>query len=100
MAETNDELIQRWYSAFARYDGDAMAACYAPGARFSDPVFTDLCGEEPAAMWRTLVGRAEDLVVRLAELEGTDHRQFPCPNQAVVLRRHLFGALGLPVAWG
>jgi len=34
-----DELIQRFYAAFDRRDGDAMAACYAPGARFSDPVF-------------------------------------------------------------
>ena len=37
MAHPNEELIERFYSAFARGDGDAMAACYAPGARFSDP---------------------------------------------------------------
>ena len=42
MAHPNDELIQRFYSAFARGDGDTMAACYTPDARFSDPVFTDL----------------------------------------------------------
>src|SRR5215207_6314939 len=42
MAHPNDELVERFYGAFARGDGDAMAACYAPGAHFSDPVFTDL----------------------------------------------------------
>ena len=68
----NDELIQRFYGAFARHDGDAMAACYAPDAHFSDPVFTDLRGEEPGAMWRMLTGRAEDLEVRLAEHEADD----------------------------
>ena len=47
-----------------------MAACYAPDAHFSDPVFTDLRGEEPGAMWRMLTGRAEDLEVRLAEHEA------------------------------
>jgi ketosteroid isomerase-like protein len=74
MAHPNDELIERFYAAFARHDGDAMAACYAPGARFSDPVFTDLRGEEPGAMWRMLTARATDLEVRLAEHEAGDDR--------------------------
>ena len=74
MAHPNDELIVRFYDAFARGDGDAMAACYAPGARFSDPVFTDLRGEEPGAMWRMLTGRAKDLEVRLAEHEADAER--------------------------
>src|SRR5947208_16155612 len=74
MDHPNDELIQRFYAAFARHDGDEMAACYAPGARFSDPVFTDLRDEEPGAMWRMLTGRAEDLSVRLAEHEAGDER--------------------------
>ena len=72
MAHPNDELIQRFYGAFARHDGDAMAACYAPDARFSDPVFTDLRGEEPGAMWRMLTGRAEDLKVELVEHGAED----------------------------
>jgi ketosteroid isomerase-like protein len=74
MGDPNDELIQRFYSAFARHDGDTMAASYAPGARFSDPVFTDLRGEEPGAMWRMLTGRAVDLEVKLAEHEAADDR--------------------------
>jgi ketosteroid isomerase-like protein len=74
MAHPNDELIQRFYDAFARLDGDAMAACYAADAHFSDPVFTDLRDEEPGAMWRMLTGRAKDLEVRLAEHEADDQR--------------------------
>src|SRR5215204_2263866 len=70
MAHPNDELVERFYGAFARGDGDAMAACYAPGAHFSDPVFTDLRGEEPGAMWRMLTGRADDLRVDLLEHEA------------------------------
>jgi ketosteroid isomerase-like protein len=73
-AVANDELIRRFYSAFARRDGETMAACYAPGARFSDPVFTDLHGDEPGAMWRMLTGRAQDLEVTLAEHEATGER--------------------------
>jgi len=70
----NDELIERFYAAFARLDGEEMAACYAPDARFSDPVFTDLEGKEPGGMWRMLTGRAKDLQVRLAEHEAEEQR--------------------------
>ncbi len=72
MAHPNAELIQRFYDAFGRHDGDAMAACYAPDARFSDPVFTDLRGEEPGAMWRMLCARAQDLTVQLPEHRADD----------------------------
>jgi ketosteroid isomerase-like protein len=66
-----DELIQRFYAAFNEHDGDAMAACYAPDAHFSDPVFTDLRGAEPGAMWKMLTSRADDLRVDLAEHEAS-----------------------------
>jgi hypothetical protein len=59
--------IERFYAAFDACDGDAMAACYAPGAHFSDPVFTDLNGDEPGAMWRMLTSQARDLRVELLE---------------------------------
>jgi ketosteroid isomerase-like protein len=72
MAHPNDELIQRFYTAFARCDGDAMAQCYAPSAHFSDPVFVNLTDGEPGAMWRMLTGRSKDLVVTLQEHEADD----------------------------
>jgi ketosteroid isomerase-like protein len=74
MPSPNEDLIQRFYDAFARLDGDSMAACYAPGAHFSDPVFTDLRGAEPGAMWRMLTGRAQDLKITLAE-HGAQEQQ-------------------------
>ncbi len=74
MGHPNDELLQRFYDAFARLDGDSMAACYAPAARFSDPVFSDLSRDEPGAMWKMLTGRAKDLRVELAEHEADDQR--------------------------
>jgi uncharacterized protein len=66
-AEANKQLIERFYAAFDRRDGDAMAACYAPDARFSDPVFPGLTGSEPGAMWSMLTGRSDDLRVELLE---------------------------------
>ncbi len=63
----SQELIQRFYAAFDRRDGDAMAACYAPHARFSDPVFPDLRGSRPGDMWRMLTSQARELRVELLE---------------------------------
>jgi ketosteroid isomerase-like protein len=72
MVHPNDELIQRFYAAFDRGDGETMAACYLPEARFHDPVFGDLSGTEAGDMWRMLTGRAADLDVELAEHEAGD----------------------------
>ena len=69
MPPANDELLQRFYGAFAARDGVGMEACYAPAVTFSDPVFTDLRGPVAGAMWRMLTGRAKDLEVELLERE-------------------------------
>jgi len=74
MPTSNDSLIERFYSAFAQRDGAAMQACYAPGVRFSDPVFQDLHGPEAGAMWRMLTGRADDLEIELHEHESDGER--------------------------
>jgi ketosteroid isomerase-like protein len=68
----NAALLTRFYTAFAERDGDAMAACYHPDAEFSDPVFPELKGKEPGAMWRMLTARADDLVVRFSGIEADD----------------------------
>src|SRR5947208_16312590 len=93
MSEGNAEVIQRFYAAFGQHDGDAMAACYSPDAHFSDPVFTDLRGAEPGAMWRMLTGRADDLTVDLVEHEadGAGH------GSARWLARYTFTETGRPV---
>jgi ketosteroid isomerase-like protein len=67
MAHPNEELVDRFYAAFGQRDGATMAACYAPDARFSDPVFPGLAGAEPGAMWRMLTERGTDLRIELVE---------------------------------
>jgi ketosteroid isomerase-like protein len=87
-AADNKELIQRFYAAFHAHDGDAMAACYAPGAHFEDPVFVDLNGREPGDMWRMLTSRADDLTVELVE-HGDDSARW--------IARYTFTQTGRPV---
>jgi ketosteroid isomerase-like protein len=75
---SNLALLDQFYAAFARLDGEAMARCYAPDASFSDPVFVGLRGEQPGGMWRMLTSRAKDLSVEVVsrdadERAGTAH---------------------------
>ena len=50
------------YDAFARRDGEAMAALYAPDAAFEDPVFR-LRGADIGRMWIGLTRRAKDFAI-------------------------------------
>ena len=69
-AAANEALINRFYEAFARTDGDAMAACYTADAHFHDPVFQDLHGDEVGSMWRMLCERATDLEVEHSKVQA------------------------------
>lgn len=91
--EDNKALIRRFYDAFDRGDGAAMAACYAPGASFEDPVFGRLTGEQAGAMWRMFTSRpGSDLRVELPEHEaGADS------GAAHWIARYTFGPTGRPV---
>jgi ketosteroid isomerase-like protein len=87
----NAALIERFYAAFARRDAAAMTACYAPDARFTDPVF-DLTGPEVGAMWSMLCERGKDLAlawrdVRADDVTGSAHWE----------PRYTFSATGRPV---
>ena len=69
------ELIERFYTAFAAGDVETMASCYHEDARFSDPVFPELDGkEEVMKMWRTLVGRSDDINIVLGDHAADDRR--------------------------
>ena len=74
MAHLNAELISRFYQAFQRQDADAMAACYADGVAFSDPVFRDLKGRDAGDMWRMLCARAKQFSLTYEVLEADDQQ--------------------------
>lgn len=67
-------VLQRFYQALQRGDGEAMAACYHPQARFHDPAFGTLQGAEVGDMWRMLCARAEGLQVTFQVREATAQR--------------------------
>jgi len=90
-AHGNARLIDGLYSAFARRDAAAMAACYAPDARFTDPVF-DVSGAEIGAMWGMLCARGKDLTLDWRDVEADD-----ATGRAHWEPRYMFSATGRPV---
>jgi len=92
MSQQNLDLLDRFYSAFDRRDGSAMASCYAPEATFCDPVFGDLQGNEPGAMWQMLTARSTDLEVELVDRAATADR-----GSARWIAHYTFGPSRRPV---
>lgn len=92
MAGPNDALIERFYYAFARADGGAMSACYAPDIHFHDPVFEDLRGPEVEAMWRMLARASRDF-----RLELLEHDSEETSGRAHWVAHYTFSQTGRPV---
>ena len=74
MSIAPDDLIEEFYGAFGECAGERMAACYAPGASFSDPVFGALDAREAGGMWRMLTGQAKDLRIELLDHQAEGER--------------------------
>ena len=90
--QSNLELLEQFYAAFARLDGAAMERCYAPDASFSDPVFVGLRGEQPGGMWRMLTSRALDLAVTLVSSDAGESE-----GRAHWVARYRFAQTGRPI---
>jgi ketosteroid isomerase-like protein len=70
----NAKLIARFYEALGHHDAATMIACYAPDARFSDPVFPRLDASSVATMWRMLCARGKDLRVVASNIDADDRK--------------------------
>jgi len=70
---SNEQLIHDFYIGFRQLDWQAMAACYHRNIHFSDPVFTELKGEDVHQMWRMLCSKAKDfeLQYRILMIDDT-----------------------------
>ena len=60
---SGEQVVTRFYEAFARHDFPGMACNYAVDVEFTDSIFGTLKGKRALAMWAMLVAQGEDLVV-------------------------------------
>jgi ketosteroid isomerase-like protein len=59
----NEQVITRFYTAFANKDYAAMQQCYADDVVFSDNAFPGLNAKQAKAMWHMLVNAGKDMQV-------------------------------------
>ncbi len=74
----NKQVIENFYTAFARLDWQAMNACYHDEAFFYDPVFHNLQVREVKAMWEMLCKQAKDFSVTADHIEADEEGYGSC----------------------
>ena len=75
---TNEETINKFYSAFQKLDYATMQSCYSDDAVFSDPVFGLLDANETRAMWEMLCTRAKDFSLVYGNIKLLDEEYTTC----------------------
>jgi len=74
----NEQLIEKFYSAFNQKDWKTMQSCYHDEVVFNDPAFSNLKGKAAKAMWHMLAAAAKDFSltynqVAADEINGSCH---------------------------
>lgn len=70
MLNNEEQLIEKFYTAFSQKDSATMTACYAENIEFEDPAFGKLKGNEAIAMWTMLLSRSKDLHVTFSDINA------------------------------
>jgi ketosteroid isomerase-like protein len=74
----NQQVIERFYTAFQQLDYATMQDCYSDDIVFNDPVFGLLKGEEAKAMWEMLCKNAKDFRLSFSNIELLDEEYATC----------------------
>ncbi|MES2513258.1 MAG: nuclear transport factor 2 family protein [Bacteroidota bacterium] len=69
---TNQLLIQKFYTCFQNKDYKGMQDCYADNAVFNDSVFKNLNSSQVKAMWEMLIKSGKDLRVEFKDINATE----------------------------
>ncbi len=68
----NEQLINKFYKAFAQKDYHTMAECYHPEAKFKDEAFDLKGSKQIGAMWEMLIERGTDLRIEFSNVQAND----------------------------
>lgn len=78
MAANNEELINKFYSAFQKLDYATMNGCYSEDVVFFDPVFGLLEGDMARSMWEMLCKNAKDFSLTYGNIIHLDEEYSTC----------------------
>jgi ketosteroid isomerase-like protein len=68
----NEQLIHRFYSAFAQRDWKTMQTCYHDDILFNDAAFANLKGKQAKAMWHMLAENAKDFSLEFNQVKANE----------------------------
>ena len=89
----NEEIIQRFYTAFQKLDYKTMQDCYSQDIIFNDAVFGVLQGDEARAMWEMLCKQATKFSLTFSDIRLLDEEYATCNWTAT----YTFSKTGRPV---
>lgn len=75
---SNDQVIEKFYTAFSRLDHKTMNDCYSEDIIFSDPVFLTLKGDYVRGMWEMLCKNAKDFSLGFSNIQLLDEEYATC----------------------
>ena len=73
MMNTNQQVIEEFYSGFAAGNAKTMESCYHKDIQFQDPAFGILKGNDAIDMWEMLIDKSEgNLKIEFSDVEAND----------------------------
>ena len=70
----NEDVIVKFYTAFANANVEKMCECYHPNVQFNDPAFGFLNGNEVFQMWRMLIERSNgNIKIDFSNINANEH---------------------------
>ena len=74
----NEQIIERFYSAFQKLDYATMQSCYSDDIIFNDPAFGILENGEAKAMWEMLCKNAKNFSLSFSNIQLLDEEYATC----------------------
>ncbi len=70
----NQQLVTKFYTAFANADAETMCECYHPEIKFRDPVFGLLMGDQVSDMWKMLIAKSKgNIKIEFSTIEADQY---------------------------
>lgn len=76
--DANEQVIERFYTAFQSRDYAGMTSCYSNDVVFFDPVFGLLNAAQVKAMWEMLCKSAKDLTIEFGNITNLGDDYYTC----------------------
>lgn len=71
---TNEQLIHKFYTAFAQADFKTMCECYDLTIKFQDPAFGVLKGKDVCHMWEMLIKKSKgNLKINFSDIKADEY---------------------------